>query len=99
MLSKGDALIILQRMLDDKGLTELMLFDQYTIEAETYFVFFCNSKKFYVSGDYSDMIIENTIFILNRSDGKMYYTATAEPIEYYIELFEKGELPLLYSPG
>lgn len=92
MLSREISRELLEKKLVIENMTELMIFDEHTIGNEKYFVFFCNSREFYSSGDYSDLIIGNTTFIVDRSNGRIFETGTAEPIEYYIELFEKGIL-------
>jgi hypothetical protein len=55
-------------------------------------VFSCNSKRFFESRDYSDLIIGGTVYILDRVNSKVLSVSTAEPIEYFIDLFEKGLL-------
>lgn len=92
MLTLEQSKSLLLENLKKEGLSNLIIFDEWTIEGPNYFVFSCNSKRFFESRDYSDLIIGGTAYILDRVNGKVLGVSTAEPIEYFIDLFEKGLL-------
>ncbi len=89
MLTLEESKKIVLEKLANNGLDELTIFDKHIIEGDDYFAFSCNSKKFFETGDYSHMIIGGTYIIIDRNNGDVYRTATAKPIEYYIDLFKK----------
>ena len=67
----------------------LNLIDSETIEKPFGWVFFYNSKKYLETQSFSDMIVGNAPILISRKDGAMHETGTAEPVEYYVENFEK----------
>lgn len=67
------------------------------IDKEDYWVFFYNSAKFFETGDYSYALVGNAPFIVDKYEGVVYHTGTGNPIEYYMDLFEKNELPKIKS--
>ncbi|MCW3463684.1 YrhB family protein [Chitinophaga nivalis] len=97
MLLERDAKKIIEAKLklqESKEIEEIVVVDEYTIERATYFVFFYNSKKYVETGDYSWLLLGNTPFIISKITCDIYCTGTAETIEYYMDLFEKGELEI-----
>jgi hypothetical protein len=63
------------------------------IDKNDYWVFFYNSKKFFETGDFSFALAGNSPLIVDKFEGKIYETGTAFPIEHYLKIFEKTELP------
>ena len=61
-----------------------------TAEHEFGWVYFYNSREFVETGDFLHSLVGNAPFIFNRTDGKLYSTGTARPIEHYIEEFRSG---------
>ena len=75
-----------------KGLStryEIALLHNETKEFDLGWVFFYQSQKFIVSGDYKDMIAGNAPLIVNKYDGNISITGTAYPIEKYIDDYLK----------
>jgi hypothetical protein len=77
--------------------TELVLLLDATIERAFGWVFFYNSRRFVETGDPDSVMAGNAPFIVSATDGSIYDTGTAEPIENYIERFELYGSP--YGPG
>jgi hypothetical protein len=67
----------------------LVVIEEMTIEKDFGWVFFYNSKKYLETQSFSDMIVGNAPILISRKDGAMHETGTAEPVEYYVENFEK----------
>lgn len=65
-----------------------VILDQHTIEKPWGWVFFYDSRKHYESGDHRDLIAGNAPYIVNRFDGSLHDTGTAEKTEYYIQNYE-----------
>lgn len=80
----------------ESGDTKLKVDEDY-IDAEGYWVFFYNSEAFFKTGDFSCIVLGNAPFIIDKYEGGVYYTGTAHSIEYYMELFERIELPVIKS--
>ena len=67
----------------------LVLLDDQTIERNFGWVFFYQSREFLDTGDYSLQLAGNCPLIVDRRDGAMHVAGTAQPIEYYIEEYER----------
>ena len=81
---------------DDKNedwLFKIMLDE--TIETDDYWVFFYNSSKFLETGDISYALAGNAPFIVDKYRGELHVTGTAYSIEFYMDQFEKTNLPNL----
>ena len=74
---------------NDDGHTPVIL-DKDTIERDFGWVFFYESQEFLNSGDERDRLSSNAPIIVDRRDGSTYPTGTDEPIETYIEAYEKS---------
>ena len=71
---------------------ELMIVDASTIETSSAWVFFYNSREYLKNKNLGYMLAGNSPMIVSKRDGNLYETGTAQPIEYYLEQFEKGAL-------
>ena len=61
-----------------------------TVEEDFGWVYFYNSREFVESEDFLHSLAGNAPFIVCRTDGRLYSTGTACPIEHYIEEFRSG---------
>lgn len=95
MLSKQEAIEIIERKLksmESENSGNIIIVDEYTIEAERYFIFYYDSKKYIETDDSSFALLGNVPILIDRVTFKMYYTGATEDITYYERLFERGEL-------
>jgi len=69
---------------------ELILED--TIEDDFGWVFFYNSKEYLDTGNILFMLAGNAPIIVDKFDGSVHETGTAEPIEVYIEQYKRQRL-------
>jgi hypothetical protein len=67
-----------------------VILDEHTIERDWDWVFFYNSQKYVETGDDRYALLGNAPYIVRRSDGTLFVTGTAYPIEEYIADFEAG---------
>jgi len=73
-------------------LPRLKLLLNETIEEDFGWVFFYNTEQYLSSGNISESLAGNAPFIIDRIQGTIHETGTAEPIEVYIDQFKKGLL-------
>ena len=66
-----------------------VILEEETIEKEWGWVFFYQSKKYIETGDIGEMLAGNTPYIVNKKNGQLHETGTAEDIEYYISELEQ----------
>lgn len=66
----------------------LIVMDEHTITKEYGWVFFYNSRKFLETGDLNEALGGNAPIIVDKEDGALYVTGTAEATEVYIKRFE-----------
>jgi hypothetical protein len=59
-------------------------------EEELLWVYFFNSEDDAKSGDFFDSLVGNAPIIVDRSNGKLYSTGTAFPVDHYIQEFLAG---------
>jgi immunity protein 35 of polymorphic toxin system len=59
-------------------------------EHDVGWVYFYDSSKHVESGDLRYALVGNAPLIVDKTDGKLYITGTAHPIEYYLDLHRKG---------
>jgi hypothetical protein len=71
---------------------ELALLDEYTMETDFGWVFFWNSAKAKETGNYEDDLVGNAPFIVDRRDGSVHDTSTAEPIEDIIKSYRRERI-------
>jgi hypothetical protein len=69
------------------GFTPVILDDK-TIERAFGWVFFYQSREYLDTGDLGFRMLGNAPLIVDRSDGSIHVTGTAEPIEHYIKEYE-----------
>jgi len=77
------------RMTNERDGLDLVIVDHQTIEDDFGWVFFYSSKKYLETGDFHDAVARNAPIIVDRRDGSIHSTGTAEPIEIYIERYKK----------
>ncbi len=53
-------------------------------------VYFYNSKEYAETGDFNFSLVGNPPVIVDRSDGKLYGTGTANSIAHYLNEFRRG---------
>ncbi len=66
----------------------LVVMDEHTITKEYGWVFFYNSRKFLDTGDLNEAVYGNAPIIVDKEDGSLHVTGTAENTEVYIKRFE-----------
>jgi hypothetical protein len=91
MLTRSQAKQLVQRQLASEvsGTDyEIAVIDSATLERHFGWVFFYQSKKYLLTGNYSDQLAGNAPLIVNRHTGEVITTGTAEPIEEYIASYE-----------
>jgi hypothetical protein len=69
----------------------LVLLYEHTIEFESGWVFFYQTKEYTETRDISKMIADNAPFIIDREDGSLHITGTDLPIEKYIRDYVRGK--------
>ena len=63
---------------------ELHLLDDQTLEEDFGWVFFYTSKLFVETGDYKFSLAGNAPVIVDREDGSIHITGTANPLAQYL---------------
>ena len=53
-------------------------------------VYFYDGSKHVESGEMSDAVFGNAPLVVDRTDGKLYITGTAFPIDHYLQEFRRG---------
>jgi hypothetical protein len=53
-------------------------------------VYFYDGSAHIETGNVSDAVVGNAPLIVDRTDGKLYITGTAHPIEHYLREFRRG---------
>jgi len=53
-------------------------------------VYFYDGSLHVQTGNVLDAIAGNAPLIVDRSDGKLYITGTAQPVEFYLQEFRRG---------
>ena len=74
--------------------TELAILDEHTIETDFGWVFFWNSKKYLETDEFQYALAGNAPLIIDRRDGSIHKTSTAEPIEEIIERYRRTHTPV-----
>jgi hypothetical protein len=72
----------------EDGVTPVILDDK-TIERPFGWVFFYESREYLDTRDLALRMIGNAPLIVDRRDGSIHVTGTAEPIEHYIKEYEE----------
>jgi len=68
---------------------ELALLDEKTLTKEFCWVFFYNTKMYLETKDFRDMLGGNAPIIIDKVTGKITETGTANPIDDYVNEYEK----------
>lgn len=68
---------------------ELVILEDVTITKDYGWVFFYQSKAYLETNSISDSLAGNAPYIVNKHSGKISETGTAQPIEKYIEDYER----------
>jgi hypothetical protein len=53
-------------------------------------LYFYDSTRHVETNDVRDALVGNAPLIVDRTDGKLYVTGTAHPVEHYLEEFRRG---------
>ena len=69
--------------------TELAILGEHTMETDFGWVFFWNSKKYVETDEFRYALAGNAPLIVDRRDGSIHETSTAEPIEEIIERYRR----------
>jgi hypothetical protein len=72
------------------GNLELCILDDRTCELDFGWVFFYTSRLWHETQDFRHAIAGNAPLIVDRRDGTLHPTATANPIEHYIDQYRRG---------
>lgn len=72
---------------------EIVILDEYTREEDFGWVFFYQSKQYGETGDFRFALFGNAPFIVNKRDGSLHTTGTAQTIEHYIENYRRTGNP------
>ena len=84
MLTFDEALVKANGYLAEIG-HQLCLLAEHTIEFEYGWMFFYQAEEYIRTGDFSEMLVGNAPFIINKYDGSLFVTGTAYSGEVYIE--------------
>jgi hypothetical protein len=69
----------------------LVLLYEHTMEFESGWVFFYQTKEYVETGDITKMVGGNAPVIINKIDGSLHITGTSSPIEKYIRDYVKSK--------
>jgi hypothetical protein len=69
--------------------TDLVVIDESTIERDWGWVFFYTSARYLETRDFRDAIAGNTPYLVNRHTGEVRVIGTAQPVEIYIDEYER----------
>ena len=70
--------------------TELAILSERTIETDFGWVFFWNSKRYLETDEFQYALAGNAPLIVDRRDGSIHGTSTAEPIEEIMERYRRA---------
>jgi hypothetical protein len=91
MMTKDSARAAAAEYVTDTGQrigVELAILDDQTVEFNSGWVFFYDSRKYIESGSPSDALAGNAPVIVSKRDGSVHVTGTARPVEDYVREFE-----------
>ena len=91
MLTKSDALALLERELQRKSPPDdpWVVDDGETIEKPFGWVFFYDTKRCLDTGEFRFGLVGNGPVMVNKYDGTVTFYGTGQPLEYYIEDYER----------
>jgi hypothetical protein len=70
--------------------SSVVILDEQTEEHEFGWVFFYDCPECVVDGDCSHALSGNAPLIVDRYNGRLYITGTAEPVDFYLEEYREG---------
>jgi len=56
-------------------------------------LFYYNSAVFVETGEIGHLLVGNGPYLVERERGRVFETGTAYPVDHYLELHRRGELP------
>ncbi len=65
---------------------DVVIVDNATIEKSYAWIFFCQSKRYLESGNFSDRLAGNAPIVVAKADGRVHQTGTAYPLQHYLDL-------------
>jgi Immunity protein 35 len=65
-----------------------VIVDDATLAKPYGWIFFCQSRAYLESGNFSDILAGNATLIVDRFDGELRVTGTARSIEEYLAAYE-----------
>ena len=74
--------------------TELLIVDEHTIETDFGWLFFWNSKEYLETDELKYALAGNAPLIVDRRDGSIHESSTADPIEDIIQRYRKARAPV-----
>ena len=90
MINQKKAIQIAEEYLKQKSTEyDLVLLYEHTLEFESGWVFFYQTKEYAETRDITKMIAENAPIIIDKNDGSLHITGTDSPIEKYIRDYVK----------
>ena len=72
---------------------ELVLIRDQTLSTDFGWVFVYDSKAFVETGEFRHRLAGNAPFIVDKNDGSIHDTGTAEPVESYLENYRRYGSP------
>ena len=66
---------------------ECVIMDEYTMEEEFGYMFFCQSKQFVQTRHMRDMLVGGGGIIVNKHDGLVQQTGSNRPAEYFAKKY------------
>jgi hypothetical protein len=90
MLTFAQALELAQtwvRLVTEDG---CVVVTEHTLKRPYGWVFFYDSRAYLASGKTSDMVAGNAPILVDRVDGEVRVTGTAQPLESYLTRYESG---------
>jgi len=73
---------------------ELAILDEHTIETDFGWIFFWNSKSYLQTDEFQYALAGNAPLIVDRRDGSIHETSTAQSIEEIIERYRRTHPPM-----
>lgn len=74
---------------DEDAILRLAIVEEKTIERDFGWVFFWQTAQYLENRDLSCALAGNAPLLIAREDGSLHVLGTAEPVEHYIETFER----------
>ena len=92
MINKKKAIQIAEEWVKKESAQyDLVLLHEHTLEFESGWVFFYQTKEYVETGDITQMVGGNAPIIIDKNDGSLHVTGTALPVEKYIRDYMKNK--------